>query len=189
MEIDFESDLGSSIGSSIGTKSSGASGSATATLGTQGSVCVFRLAGAHYGIDVSCVGEVIIVDSVTKVPMAPAGVVGMTNLRGIALAVVDLAEVLGLPQAGERHEAGATPVLVLRFASGMTVGTRIDRVESIVAYGRDHLRLSQALAEHEAIAGILELPGANEGLLPALLDQAFLERRLGALKFTARSSS
>jgi len=51
---------------------------------------IFGLAGEWFGLPVSCTREILRVESITRVPHAPFPVIGVTNLRGSVLAVVDL---------------------------------------------------------------------------------------------------
>lgn len=59
-----------------------------------------RVAGEQYALPVEHVLEVAERGAVTPVPGAPAHVVGVRNLRGEVLPVVDLASALGLEAAG-----------------------------------------------------------------------------------------
>lgn len=119
--------------------------------------CTFRLGGQLFGLDVGAVGEVFHVDRIVKVPLAPAGVLGLTNLRGGALAVIDLGAVLGL-EIGHRpdSESGIGSAIVLRLP-GMRFAATIDLVESVFPVHSADIRESAAAGEHPAIAGFLTL--------------------------------
>jgi purine-binding chemotaxis protein CheW len=58
----------------------------------------FRVAGETYAIDILRVREIIEYRPVTRVPLAPACVRGVINLRGSVVPVVDLALRFGLPE-------------------------------------------------------------------------------------------
>jgi purine-binding chemotaxis protein CheW len=59
--------------------------------------CVFALAGERLAADIRHTREVIVLADRTVVPRAPAFVLGVANLRGNVVPVVDLGRVLGLP--------------------------------------------------------------------------------------------
>jgi purine-binding chemotaxis protein CheW len=59
--------------------------------------CVVVLGGRPFAVDVSDTREVVLLDSTTPVPGAPAAVIGVMNLRGNVLPVVEARPLLGLP--------------------------------------------------------------------------------------------
>jgi purine-binding chemotaxis protein CheW len=62
-----------------------------------GRACVVVLGGQRFAVDVSDAREVVMLDTTTPVPGAPAVVVGLMNLRGNVLPVVEARPLLGLP--------------------------------------------------------------------------------------------
>ncbi len=72
---------------------------------TAGALCTFRVGANRYGVPVERVVEVVTAADVTPVPLAPASVLGLLNLRGEILMAVSLRRVFGLDDAegdGER---------------------------------------------------------------------------------------
>jgi len=61
---------------------------------------VLLVSGEYFGIAVDMVREVVKEPMVTALPLAPAIVAGVTNLRGEILAILNLEPLLGLPAAG-----------------------------------------------------------------------------------------
>jgi len=59
-----------------------------------------RAGGEHYALPVTGVREVAKLGHLTPVPGAPPAVLGVWNLRGDVMAVIDLAALLGLQSAG-----------------------------------------------------------------------------------------
>ncbi len=59
-------------------------------------MCTFVLDGMTFGIDVTCVQEVLRVQTTTPVPLASRAVSGLINLRGQIVTAIDLRAVLGL---------------------------------------------------------------------------------------------
>jgi purine-binding chemotaxis protein CheW len=62
--------------------------------------CLFALAGSRFAVDVRSAREVVLFDEVTAVPRAPRHLVGVANLRGTVMPIVDVRALLGLPDAG-----------------------------------------------------------------------------------------
>lgn len=92
-------------------------------------VCAFWLEGECYGLDVAAVGRVVVVEGIRRVPLTPPAVLGVCNLRGQVLTVVDIATVLGLeprPWQPTGWDAGG---------SAVTAGTGKDAGSVAVAAG------------------------------------------------------
>ncbi|HXG48334.1 MAG TPA: chemotaxis protein CheW [Methylomirabilota bacterium] len=83
--------------------------------------CTFFLNGLYFGVEVLKVQEVIRYQDMTRVPLAPAMIQGLINLRGQIVTAIDLRRRLGLPpRAGQelptnvvvRSDDGAVSLLV-----------------------------------------------------------------------------
>jgi purine-binding chemotaxis protein CheW len=59
--------------------------------------CVVVLGGQQFAVDVTDAREVVLLEATTPVPGAPAALVGVMNLRGNVLPVVEARPLLGLP--------------------------------------------------------------------------------------------
>lgn len=73
---------------------------ASARDGTSLQVLVFRLAHERYAVDIDAVREVCPLKSLTPLPGVPDFVMGIVNLRGHVVSVLDLKRFFGLPEAG-----------------------------------------------------------------------------------------
>lgn len=85
--------------------------------------CLFALAGTRFAVDVRSAREVVLFDEITAVPRAPRHVVGVANLRGTVMPIVDVRGLLGLPEA---RPAGSLRTLVIRdgaFQAAVVVDT------------------------------------------------------------------
>ena len=74
----------------------------TTGMGTMRAAIV-SLGGEQFTIDLQNVREVFVVESITPVPGMPAGLVGVTNLRGSVVPLLDLRQMIGLA-AESAHE-------------------------------------------------------------------------------------
>ncbi len=61
--------------------------------------CVFGLAGQMFAVDVRYAREVVIFEDHTRVPLAPPYLLGLANLRGSIVPILDIQPILGLPAA------------------------------------------------------------------------------------------
>lgn len=86
--------------------------------------CLFVLAGEGFAVEVGCAREVVVLEDVTIVPRGPANLVGVTNLRGYVLPILDIRPLLGLPT---RRVAAGTRVLVIEACS-VRVAIAVDGV-------------------------------------------------------------
>jgi purine-binding chemotaxis protein CheW len=124
-----------------------------------------RVAGEDYALPVNDVLEVAEYGDVVPVPGAPASILGVRNLRGQVLPVLDLARVLGLPPSpvSERivvaQEAGRRAGL----AVGAVVG--VGEMPRALEPAESQYLSGQALIEG-ALVGIVDpapVLGAVEG--------------------------
>ncbi|MGH7421057.1 MAG: chemotaxis protein CheW, partial [Candidatus Rokuibacteriota bacterium] len=73
--------------------------------------CLLALAGFRFAVDVRSAREVVLFDEITAVPLAPRHLVGVANLRGTVMPIVDIRGLLGLP---ESRPARSVRTLVVR---------------------------------------------------------------------------
>ncbi len=83
-----------------------------------------------YAIEVLKIQEVIYVPEITKVPGAPEFVVGVINLRGILLTIVDTSMEFGLKRD---PQAQYTRVVVVVLGEDERVGLLVDDVSEVVS--------------------------------------------------------
>jgi purine-binding chemotaxis protein CheW len=95
---------------------------------TEQQLVLFDLAAEHYAIDSMNVREIIRMQSITKIPGAPASVEGVVNLRGKVTPVMDLRKRLGLAVGQESKE---TRIVVVEV-DGQDVGLIVDAVSEVL---------------------------------------------------------
>ncbi|AKJ67515.2 hypothetical protein PATSB16_12330 [Pandoraea thiooxydans] len=110
----------------------------------------FRAAGAHVALPMAAIQEIIRVPALLASPLADGLCIGMLNLRGATLPVVDLARFLGAGSGGdaEAEESSSEPGnqaatderrIVIFQQQDVHVGLLVDEVRSIVGYHADDL--------------------------------------------------
>ena len=117
----------------------------------------FRLADEIYGINVMQVQEVLRVSEIAPVPGAPHYVLGIINLRGNVVTVIDTRMRLSLPTS---EVTDATRIVIIESAKHVVgilvdcvaevVDLRMSEVESPPNVGSDEsVRYIQAVASHD----------------------------------------
>ncbi|MBX5464907.1 MAG: chemotaxis protein CheW [Clostridia bacterium] len=104
------------------------SGHSTAEEAAAEQVVVLELDGQAYGAAIGSVREVLAFQPVTRVPQAPAFVLGVINLRGRIIPVIDLRRRLGLPAA----EPGPLSRIVVVEDGEELVGMLVDGVSEVL---------------------------------------------------------
>jgi purine-binding chemotaxis protein CheW len=106
------------------------SAASTGSAGTMRAAIV-SLGGELFTIDLQNVREVFVVESITPVPGMPAGLVGVTNLRGSVVPLLDLRQMIGL--AAEN----ALKYAVVIKHGNWQVGVLVDTVPEIRTLSKD----------------------------------------------------
>jgi purine-binding chemotaxis protein CheW len=90
-------------------------------------VC-FRIGTETFAVDIFAVREIVRVQDVTKVPGVPDFVLGVINLRGRIISVVDLGRQLGLAPS----EVTPTSRILVIHLDGVSVGFLVDAATSVL---------------------------------------------------------
>ena len=140
-----------------GTSSSGSAQTQVAGSSTM-RAAIISLGGELFTIDLKSVQEVFVVDSITPVPGMPSGLVGVTNLRGTVIPLLDLRPMFALNSD-----------VTLRYAvvvkhENWQVGVLVDTVPEIRTIAKDQFLPAPA--------------GTGEGAFPFVSTVVKLEDRL-----------
>ena len=98
-------------------------------------VVVFRLAGVHYAVDIDHVSEVGRRSDITRVPGVTDWVLGVINLHGEIVSVVDLARFLELNTATQRSD----DVMIVMHAGDQKIGLMVDEIEPILTFPTEQI--------------------------------------------------
>ncbi len=90
--------------------------------------CTFTLHHFTFGIEVKMIQEVIRYQEMTPVPLAPATVHGLINLRGQIVTAIDLRSQLDLPP----REGEALPMNVIVRTTDGAVSLLVDEIGDVV---------------------------------------------------------
>ena len=117
-----------------------------ASRGAQCQVLTFSLGAECFGVDVLSVREIRGWTAVTTIPHAPAGVLGVLNLRGAIVPILDLRLRLNLPAAEVTSQTVIVVMSVGEPAGPTIFGLVVDAVADVIMLAEADVRPPPALA-------------------------------------------
>ena len=99
----------------------------------------FSLCEELFGVEVDRTREILSLTPVTKVPQTPDYLLGVINLRGQVVPVVDMRLKLGLPAGEETEDTCIIVVEVLVDGEAITVGALADAVREVLDIRSDQI--------------------------------------------------
>ncbi|WP_083531072.1 chemotaxis protein CheW [Pararhizobium antarcticum] len=99
-------------------------------------IIAFRLHDQEFCVRTRTIREIRGWGPATPIPHAPADVIGVMNLRGTVIPIIDLANKLGM-RSTEPNERSA---IVVAEVHGMAMGLVVDRVSDILTIAEDLLQ-------------------------------------------------
>jgi purine-binding chemotaxis protein CheW len=138
---------------------------------------VFQLRGGKFAFRLSDVREVVRMPKLARMPLAPGSLLGLANLNGVILPVVDLGALLGLAATA------LADAMVIVVGAEAPVGFVVDRIERLAAL------TVEAIGDGKAIVGTIDsallngvVRGGEGESSTALLDpQRLLREKFGRL--------
>ncbi len=121
----------------------------------------FRLEGETYGINVMQVQEVLRYTEIAAVPGAPAYVLGIINLRGNVVTVIDTRHRFGLMTA----EVTDQTRIVIIEADSHVVGILVDAVAEVVYLRQSEIETAPNVGNDESAKFIQGVCNKNNQLL------------------------
>ena len=137
--------------------------------GKSSQVVSFRLGEEEYGVDIMTVQEIILLGCITQVPEVPDHVLGVINLRGNVIPILNLRRRLGMP---DQAADDATRIVVMNL-NGRTVGVVVDGVSEVLRLADDEVSATPSTLSGAGKEYITGLARRGERLL-ILLDMARL---------------
>lgn len=104
----------------------------------------FRLGGKDYAFPIDQTREIVELHSITPTPEVPSHIVGVTNLRGQIIPIVDLQRVLtpGSPATPSRHA-------VVVDVCGQLTGCLVDSVTRVVRLPQNEIQAADDVLDQE----------------------------------------
>ena len=120
-----------------------------------------------YGIELSLLQEILKVKNITLVPQGPDALIGIINLRGVLISIVNFKKCLGAKLAHETSDQSR--ILIVDYQRRLT-GLLVDRVQEIVRIHKKRLISPPEESSHpkdDMIAFIAKLE-SEEIIIPNL---------------------
>lgn len=99
----------------------------------------FRLESELFGVEVTRTKEILSLIPVTSVPQTPDYMLGVLNLRGQVVPVIDMRRKLGLAESCKTEETCIIVVEVLLEGETITVGALADAVREVLELRGDQI--------------------------------------------------
>jgi purine-binding chemotaxis protein CheW len=128
----------------------------------------FVCAGEEYGVEILCVQEIKGWEGVTRVPYTPPYLLGVMNLRGVIVPVIDLRLRFGL---APRATDGSTVVIVVRVRAGLvekTAGIVVDAVSEVYSIAPEDIKPAPELGASPDGACVRGLTTVDEKMVMLL---------------------
>ncbi len=133
----------------------------------------FRLGNETYGINVMQVREVLRYTEIAPVPGAPSYVIGIINLRGNVVTVIDTRERFGLPNADVTDN---TRIVILE-SDDQVVGIMVDSVAEVVYLRESEIETAPNVGNDESSRYIQGVCHKNDTLLILIEIEKLLTER------------
>jgi purine-binding chemotaxis protein CheW len=124
----------------------------------------FRVGAQEFCIDIQSVREIRGWSAATALPKTPGYVLGVINLRGSILPIIDLSARFGL---GPTTPTGRHVIMVVQIGS-RSVGLLVDAVSEIVVLNADLIQPPPALDSEDMVALIIGIVAHQDRLLCVL---------------------
>jgi len=133
-----------------------------------GQYLTFQLSREQYGISILKITEIIGMVDVTRVPRCPTHVLGVINLRGKIVPLIDLRMRFGLPKAEYDDKTCIIVASVKSADQKMVIGMVVDTVVEVVQLHKDQLARAPEYGltlDTTIVLGIGKLPNKNVAIL------------------------
>lgn len=127
----------------------------------------FSLGDEDYAIPLLMVREVISIPETTPIPKAPKHFIGLMNLRGQVISIVDLRNKLTIKP---KEVISDSAVIIVDF-KGMNIGIVVDSINRVLAFSRNEIQEMPELQSQVKSDYILGIYKKEDGLT-VLLDIA-----------------
>ena len=137
-----------------------------ANIATDIQIIGFKLNAEEYALEISEVQEIIKIQSITRVPRSKPYILGVINLRGIIIPVIDLNIRFGI---GKTTEIEKKRVIILKFGT-LSVGIVVDGVSEVIDVSASQILSNPAITSsmnQEFLKGVCKL---GDDRLLTLLD-------------------
>lgn len=134
-------------------------------------IVAFRLSDSLFAIDIMKVKEIMKIQPVTKLPASDSSILGVINVRGKVVPVVDSRVKLGI----ECTEVSDDSRLLLVEKNGTPVGLMVDEVTEVLTINQEQIEKAENIGVNlEYTGGIIGIAKIDDKLLTFLNTDALL---------------
>ncbi|MGQ9659002.1 MAG: chemotaxis protein CheW [Thermochromatium sp.] len=137
-----------------------ASDSQAKQLSSSSTYVTFRLADETYAIDVLQVQEVLKLTDIAPVPGVPDYILGIINLRGNVVTVIDARRRLSLPV----REPDESSRIIIIDVDNQNIGILVDSVAEVVQIPAESIDPAPAIGNDQTSRFILGVTSSNDSL-------------------------
>lgn len=119
---------------------------------------IFITDGLRLGVDAGCVVEILNNYNVTPLPMTPDYILGVFNMRGAIIPVLDIRLKLGKPASDQN-------LLVVIDYEGTQVGVLVDAVDQMIEIPDSSIMAMPSTSPQRLVSGMCTLPDESGTLL------------------------
>lgn len=150
----------------------------------------FSLGDELFGVEVTRAREILSITPVTKVPQTPDYLLGVINLRGQVVPVVDMRLKLGLPVSEETEDTCVIVVEVQVDGESIIVGALADAVREVLEIRSDHIEPAPRLGTRLKTDFITGMGKVDEQFLILLnIDRVFSTEELAIVQDAGQVSA
>ncbi|NLN41709.1 MAG: purine-binding chemotaxis protein CheW [Clostridiales bacterium] len=118
----------------------------------------FTLGQENFGLDVMMIESVERMSSITPVPKTPNYVLGVTNIRGDIIPIINLRKRLGMD---DKEYDDDTRIIICNF-DDYRIGLVVDLVKDVITISEENIQSSEGIFQdrkNDFISKIIELDG------------------------------
>ena len=150
----------------------------------------FSLGDELFGVEVTRAREILSVSPVTRVPQTPDSLLGVINLRGQVVPVIDMRLTLGLPVSEETEDTCIIVVEVQVDGEAIIVGALADAVREVLEIRSDQIEPAPRLGTRLKTAFINGMGKVDEQFLILLnIDRVFSSDELAIVQDAGQVSA
>lgn len=125
---------------------------------------IFTSDDLHLGVDAEYVVEILNNYTITPLPMTPPYILGIFNMRGQIIPILDIRLKLGKPRADE-------DLLIVISYAGTQAGILVDSVEQMIEISDDSIMPMPSKSPQRLVSGMCPLPDSSATMLILDCDQ------------------
>jgi purine-binding chemotaxis protein CheW len=141
----------------------------------------FKLAGEEYGVGILSVQEIRGWSAVTAIPHAPNWLLGVINLRGVVVPIIDLRIKFNFAKA----EYNEFTVVIILNVGARVVGVVVDGVSDVITLTPDQIKPAPSLGSNTDTSHIIGF-GTLDDRMRILMD---VERLMASADLSALAKS